>query len=84
VGCSPYWTVVYPLSVGLSGIIGWFLRGRGWIAGVIISLAQMPMVLNSGTGPLYAVGLLFLILLTIPAASFSALSGRLASRGQQA
>jgi len=80
-----YWTVAYPLAVGVSGIVGWFLRSRGWIAGAVINLAQMPIILlNNGLGPLWAVGLLILILMTIPAASLSALAGRLAIRRQYA
>lgn len=80
-----YWTVAYPLAVAVSGVVGWFLRSHGWLSGTVINLAQMPIILlNSSMGALAAVGLLFMILLTVPAAALSAWTGRLAQQRQDA
>ena len=72
-----YWTLAYPASVALSAIAGRFLGKRAWLAGIVVTFAQLPVMwLNNGSGPLWAVGLLFLMMLAIPCALVSALAGR--------
>ena len=72
-----YWTVAYPVSVIFSGIIGRFLGAHGWFGGALLTLVQLPVMwLNNGSGPLWIVGLIFLIVLAIPCAAVSALTGR--------
>ena len=76
-----YWHLWYPLSFGLSAMTGLFFKRRGWMAGAILTFAQLPVMwLNTGTGPLWPVGLLTLCVLALPVAAISALTGRLAAR----
>ncbi|WP_443971701.1 hypothetical protein [Sphingobium sp. CR28] len=76
-----YWSLAYPFSLVLSAIGGAFMRKSGWIAGVLITVSQLPvMLLNNGVGNLAVAGALFLSLLAIPAALVSALAGSLAGR----
>lgn len=52
------------------------LKRSAWIAGVIVTFAQLPVILiNGATGPLLSAGLIILCLLAIPAIAISALSG---------
>ena len=75
-----YWRLWYPVSLALSAVAGSWLRRRGWAAGAILTAAQLPVMwLNTGTGPLWAVGLLMVAALAAPAVIVSALAGRLAS-----
>lgn len=76
-----YWTLAYQGSLILSGIAGFFLRRGGWLAGVLLTFAQLPVIwINNEAGPLWAMGLLFLCVLAVPAVAISALSGRLPVR----
>ena len=78
-----YWGVAYPLSLILSAIIGRFLGAHGWLGGALFTLVQLPIMwLNNGTGPLWAVGLIFLVVLAIPCAAVSALTGRFSAFGR--
>ena len=74
-----YWSVAYPVSLLLSGITGRFLGTHEWLGGALITFAQLPVMwLNNeaGLGPLWIVGLIFLILLAVPCVAVSALTGR--------
>lgn len=76
-----YWVVWYPVSILLSAGTGVWFRRLEWLAGVLFTFGQLPLMwLNSGSGPLLSVGLLFLCLLAIPAGAASSLAGRLAHR----
>ena len=76
-----YWLWAYPGLLVLGAVAGAFMPGHGWLAGVILTLAQLPVVwMNVGMGSLWAVGVLFAVILALPAAAVSALSGRLAAR----
>ncbi len=76
-----YWAFAYPASLVLAAIAGLLLRRDGWLAGAVLTFAQLPVMwVNNGTGPLWAVGLLFLCLLAIPAVALSTLTGWFASR----
>lgn len=76
-----YWLWAYPGLLVLAAIAGPLVPGRGWLAGTILTLAQLPVVwMSSGTGSLWAVGVLYAAVLAIPAAAVSAMSGRLAAR----
>ncbi|MDX3900438.1 MAG: hypothetical protein QHC40_08020 [Sphingobium sp.] len=80
-----YWTAAYPISLLLSGGAGLYFRKRGWLAGLAISFAQLPVMwINNGTGALWAVGLLFLSVLAVPAMAISTLTGLIATRRQSA
>lgn len=76
-----YWLGWYPLSIVLAAGMGSLLRKHGWMAGAAITVSQLPvMLINSGPGPLIAVGVLFLCILAMPAATASVLASRLRFR----
>lgn len=76
-----YWRLWYPVSLGLSAIAGYHLKGDGWQAGMILIVGQLPvMLINSGMGPLFAAGLLFTGVLAVPAVTISLLAGVVAMR----
>lgn len=76
-----YWRVWYPASLCLSAVAGLMFKRRGWMAGAIVTFAQLPvMLMNTATGPLLAVGSMTLCLLAVPAVAISALSGWFAVR----
>ena len=76
-----YWSVWYPVSFVLSALGGVLLKRRGWLAGVILTFAQLPIMwLSTGTGPLWAVGIVMLCALSLPVSIVSAVSGWLAAR----
>lgn len=80
-----YWHVWYPVAFGLAAITGTVLRRRGWAAGVILSLAQLPVTWwNTGTAASWAIGLTMACLLSIPLAAVSALTALLAARARAA
>lgn len=72
-----YWTVAYPASIALSALVGYVLRAHAWLWGALITLAQLPlMIVNNGSGPLWAVGFILLCALAIPAMAASWLASR--------
>ncbi len=76
-----YWRWAYPGLLALSAIAGVLVRGRGWMAGVILTLAQLPVVWSGGgAGSLWAVGVIYAVILGAPAAAVSELASRLAGR----
>lgn len=80
---TTYWRVWYPISFGLAALAGMFFGKRGWIAGTVVTLVQLPVMwLNSGTGSLWVAGLMTLCVLAMPVAATSALTGWLAARAR--
>lgn len=77
-----YWHIWYPGSLALAAIAGLRLKRRGWSAGAIITFAQAPVMwVNAGyAGPFWAVGVVMLCMLAVPAVAISALAGGLAVR----
>lgn len=70
-----YWTIAYPLSLVLSAGFGAVAQRNGWLAGIVVTLAQLPVVLlNSGLGPLLPIGVVLTLFLALPAAAASAFS----------
>lgn len=54
----------YPVSIMLAAIAGSLFGKRAWIAGAAVTASQVPvMMINGATGPLMAVGVLFLCVL---------------------
>ena len=73
-----YWLIWYPGSLILSAFGGFAFGRRGWSAGAIVTVAQLPvMLVNTGFGGLLIVGVVFLAVLAVPAVMLSALLGRL-------
>ena len=76
-----YWRLWYPASFGLSAFAGLFFHRRGWIAGVILTFAQLPVMwLNTGAGSLWMIGIMMSCVLALPVAAISAMTGWLAAR----
>ncbi|PTQ63353.1 hypothetical protein C8J45_106143 [Sphingomonas sp. PP-CE-3G-477] len=67
-----------PGSLLLSAVGGFGFGRRGWSAGAIVTVAQLPVMgVNTGFGGLLIVGVAFLAILAVPAVMLSALFGRL-------
>lgn len=79
---ASYWYFWYPFSVGLAGIAGLFFKRQGWLAGTVLTFAQLPVmwINNPVAGPLYAVGLLLLCVLALPCVLVSTIAGRKADQ----
>lgn len=78
---ADYWRLWYPCSFVLSALFGWVLKRRGWMAGAILTFAQLPVVgINAGIGALLPAGLAVLCALAGPVIAVSALSGWIAER----
>jgi hypothetical protein len=61
--------VAYAIALVGSAILGAFALSSAWIAGVAIVFAMLPvMAMFAGIGPLIAVGIIFLLGLSGPAA----------------
>ena len=73
-----YWLIWYPGSLLLSAVGGVAFGKRGWSAGAIVTVAQLPVMwVNTEFGGLLIVGVAFLAILAVPAVMLSALFGRL-------
>lgn len=78
-----YWRIWYPVSLIPCAIGGPLLHPRAWLAGVIVTAAQLPvMFANSTLSPFLLVGLMFLTVLAIPAATVAEVAQRLVVRGR--
>lgn len=75
-----YWTIAYPLSLVVAAILGATSRRRAWTAGALFVLAQAVPLASSGFGPLWAIGAMFLALLTAAGAAAAQIGRRLARR----
>lgn len=76
-----YWTLVYPASILIGGLAGLALGKKGWLAGVALTLAQLPVILAfTGVNTMSLLALLLLCLLAVPAALVSFLTGWLGTR----
>lgn len=72
-----FWTVFYPGALLLAAVLGWAFPLRAWLWGAVVLLAQVPVVmLVSGMEPLLVAGLLYALVLSIPAMLVSWLAGR--------
>lgn len=72
---ADYWSLVYPISLGIAAALGFVFDRQPWFAGTTFTLAQLPLMLvTSGAGPLILAGLLTLGVLSFPA-GLAALAG---------
>jgi len=71
-----FWSVIYPLALLTSAALGFAFPGRAWLWGLVVMLAQVPVVvLMSGMGPLLLAGLVYATVLAVPAVAVSWLAG---------
>ena len=76
---ADYWRIWYPGSLVISALSGFVLARRGWLAGLIVTFAQLPVMgANTGIGGLVMVGAIILCVLAVPAVAVSAIGGWLA------
>ncbi|KJZ31728.1 hypothetical protein TW83_07170 [Paracoccus sp. S4493] len=77
-----YWTLAYPALLLASGLAGAWLVRRAWLAGLMLTMAQLPAMLlwSRGDGMVpFAVALL--AALAVPAMLAAGLGGRMARHG---
>ncbi len=73
-----FWVWIYPVMLGLAAVAGLVVRRGGWIMGALLALAQLPVVwITAEGGPLWVAGVVYAVLLAIPAALVAGLAGRL-------
>ena len=78
---TAYWTIAYPLSILFAGSAGWISRRHGWAVGMMISLSQWPvMATQEGGETHWAIGLIFLLPLSMPHGAAAFIGGRLKRR----
>lgn len=78
-----YWRLWYPASLGLAALTGAAFKTRGWMAGVILTFAQLPVIwLTAGTISLWVIGLAMCCVLAVPAVAISAFTGWFAARSR--
>ena len=71
-----YWRIWYPGSLVISALSGFLLGRRGWLAGMIVTFAQLPVRwVNTGFGGLLMVGATILCILAVPAVAVSMIGG---------
>lgn len=76
-----YWSIWYPASIALAAVAGAVFVRRTWLAGVIVTFAQLPVMwFHSRTGEMWMLGVLFCGALAITPTLVAALSGRLSVR----
>ncbi len=75
-----YWSAAYPGSMVIAVALGLVWRRRGWITGLSLTFAQLPIILvNTGVGPLAFFGVAILAILSVPvilAAAMTSMRGR--------
>ena len=78
---AAYWTVVYPVALLISILLGAWRPKLAWLWGAIIVFAQVPVVIAvSGIGPLLLAGLVYAAVLSLPAMLVAWLGGVIRSR----
>lgn len=76
-----YWRLWYPASLGLSALAGLMFEKRRWMAGIVVTFAQLPVIWgHNDRGDFLVIGLMMLGVLAVPAMGLSALSGWFATR----
>jgi hypothetical protein len=68
-----YWIVAYPFSLILSGVASVLMGRQGRFAGLVLTLAQFPILIaHAELDPMILFSLLLILLLSIPAFAISA------------
>lgn len=70
-----YWCAAYPISIIISGALGFLFRSLNWAAGAIFTLGQWPLLLASHQDWLASqmiYGFFYLLVLALPAIGVSA------------
>ncbi len=74
---SLYWTVAYPLGIGLAGGLGYWVPHKPWRWGLAVMLAQALALVTSGSDfGLLPLGLIVFSILALPAVGVAALMAK--------
>lgn len=80
---SIYWTIAYPLSIGLAGSLGYWVPEKPWRWGLVVFLAQSMALATSGSDfSLLPLGLILFSILALPAVGIAAFMARLRLRSR--
>lgn len=81
---SLYWTVAYPLSIALAGLLAYRVPERSWRWALAVMLAQaLMLVLSAADFGLLPLGLILFSILALPAIGFAAVMARIRLRQRQ-
>ena len=76
-----FWTVVYPIALGIAAVLGACFPRHAWLWGLLLMALQVPVVaVVSGFGPLLLAGLVYALVLAVPAMAIAAAAGALRHR----
>ncbi|WP_312329026.1 hypothetical protein [Stenotrophomonas sp.] len=79
-----FWTVVYPITLGIAAVLGACFPQRAWLWGLLLMALQVPVVaVMSGVGPLLLAGMACAVVLAVPAMIIAAAAGALRCRLQR-
>ncbi|ODU51270.1 MAG: hypothetical protein ABS92_00430 [Thiobacillus sp. SCN 63-374] len=74
---SIYWTVAYPLGIGLAGGLGYWIPEKPWRWGLAVMLAQALVLFVSGSDfGLLPLGLIVFSMLALPTVGVAAFMAR--------
>ena len=69
-----YWTISYPIAIGLSGVLGLTFPQRPWRWAAVLMFSQLVVMLLGGSdASLLPLGLILMAALTLPAAALATL-----------
>lgn len=81
---SIYWTVAYPLSIGLAGGLGYWVPEKPWRWGLAVMLVQALVLVTSGSDfGLLPLGLIVFLILALLAVGFAALMAKFRLRSRK-
>ncbi|MFV0625696.1 hypothetical protein ACBY01_17070 [Sphingomonas sp. ac-8] len=76
-----YWTLAYPAALIASAAAGALLRRRAALASGLFVFSQLAVLwINAGLDGMWPVGVLFAVLLSLPAVAIATLARALASK----
>ncbi|MHC5148352.1 hypothetical protein [Stenotrophomonas rhizophila] len=76
-----FWTVVYPLALAIAAVLGAYFPRKAWLWGLLLMVLQVPVVaVMSGVGPLLLAGVVYALVLALPAMAIAAVAGALRRR----
>ena len=79
-----YWTISYPASILLSGLLGYWFPRQAWRWGVTVMFAQLVVMLLRGSGfSLLPLGLMLFAVLVLPAVGLAELLARMRPRNSR-
>ena len=71
-----YWTVAYPLAMGVASLMGYIFSERPWRWALTLFLAQFAAMIihNRELGSLWPMGLMMFVVLSIPGVALAKLA----------